>query len=492
MNAPPPPRRPRASLTRMFGNAASVLSSDAANRVAAFTMYALVARHLGAHAFGQLSLAFSLFYVFKVLSSAGLRPITTRAIAQDRGQTDAYLVNGSLIVLIASLLSMLLLGAFVAAMGYADDTAALLLLLGLGLAPFAWSQLLEAIFQAWEKMEYIAYGNVPVNVAKVVAMFIALSRGHDIRAIVIINVVAFVLTAAIEAFFLARTIARPRLTIDAGLCRAILTPARTFLGIEGLIAVKASLGGVLLSVMVNEAAVGFYNAAGQVIVPMRMFFQNIAVSLYPSMCHRVEAGMDRLRAITDHVVEILIAISLPLCLVVFTFPDRVLLLLYRDTDFLQATGVLRVLIWIPLLNALTTILGQVLWASKHERTSLRIVATNTLLKLAVSLFLIARAGLMGAAIATLIVETISLVQHYAPIRRLLPDYRLHRQVWRPALAAGVTAGWLALAIHLSPGTATTAAAAVLSAMTVYGALLLGLVVRSAGGFRRLKAQVLEL
>src|SRR6266446_4383393 len=48
------------SVRQISGNVFAILSSDVMNRVTSFVLYALVARHLGGHEFGQLSLALTL------------------------------------------------------------------------------------------------------------------------------------------------------------------------------------------------------------------------------------------------------------------------------------------------------------------------------------------------------------------------------------------------------------------------------------------------
>ena len=80
-----------------------------------------------------------------------------------------YLVNGSAIVVVFSLLSMAALLAFVRLADYSTETVFVILLLSLGLLPFSLSTVCEAVFQAWERMHYIAWANVPVNIAKVVS-----------------------------------------------------------------------------------------------------------------------------------------------------------------------------------------------------------------------------------------------------------------------------------------------------------------------------------
>src|SRR5438132_4498515 len=144
------------------GNALSILTSDAMNRATSFVLYALVARHLGAHEFGQLSLALTLFYIFQVLAVAGLKTLTIRQVTIDRSQTSRYFTAGCAIVAFSSFSSLALLFGFVRLMHYPDDTTLVILLLCFVLLPYAVSALCGGIFQAWVRMPLIPYVNVPV------------------------------------------------------------------------------------------------------------------------------------------------------------------------------------------------------------------------------------------------------------------------------------------------------------------------------------------
>ena len=75
------------NLIKTGGNAVSILTSDVMNRATSFVLYALVARRLGAHEFGQLTLAFTLFYTFQVFAVGGLKTLIVRQVAKDRAQT---------------------------------------------------------------------------------------------------------------------------------------------------------------------------------------------------------------------------------------------------------------------------------------------------------------------------------------------------------------------------------------------------------------------
>jgi O-antigen/teichoic acid export membrane protein len=120
------------------------------NKVTSFVLYALVGRKLGAHEFGQLSLAITVFYIFQVLAATGLKTLTIRQVAKDRSQTRRYFMNGCLIVTFSSLASLTILYGFVRLMQYPPGTTLVILLLSLALFPYAISAICEGLFERRE------------------------------------------------------------------------------------------------------------------------------------------------------------------------------------------------------------------------------------------------------------------------------------------------------------------------------------------------------
>jgi O-antigen/teichoic acid export membrane protein len=472
------------SVRRIAGNALSILTSDVLNRATTFVLYALVARHLGAFAFGQMSLALTLFYTFQMVAVAGTKTLITREVARDRSQTGQYLVNGSIIVAVFSLLAMLLLVVFVRLMHYAAGTAAIISLLSLGLLPYALSALYEAVFQAWERMHYIAYANVPVNLAKVCLAWLLLSQGYDLYHLIILLLASYVTVAGIEWWLLYQCMAVPRTRLDLQFVLTIIRATGPFLGIDVLIAIWASLNVVLLSKLAGEIAVGLYSAANQLMVPVMLVCQNIMFSLFPIMCRRFDVGLHLVKHVAEYMIELLLAMALPTTVGLFFLADSALVLLYGKEDFLLASGALRIMVWSLLLVALTPVLGQVLLASLHEKTTLRIVAIDVLVNLAVGLMLISQFGLLGAAITSLLTRVIDFLQHYVRVSRLLSNIALGELAWKSVVASVCMS--VSLVVMRGEGVLLT----VMAAGAIYAGVLLALALWSTGSVRQLKAKYL--
>ena len=487
LNPLPPPgqrtiRPSLGSLRRIARNAVSILTSDVLNRATTFVMYALVARHLGPFQFGQLSLALTLFYTFQVLAVAGLKTLIVREVAKHREQTDRYLVNGSLVVIFFSFLALGLMALFVKLMGYAPETSTVILLLSLGLLPYSITAICEGVFQAWERMHFIAMANVPANIVKVGMVYLLLSQGYQVRHLVILILLTYVGIAVIEWTVMLRFITRPRLQVDLSFGAGMVRSTLTFLGIDVIIAVWASLTTLLLSRLATETEVGLFSAATQLMVPVALIFQSVVMSVFPIMCRRFEPSFTGLKQIAEQLVELLLIIALPTAVGIYFIADSALLLLYGDESFLEAVPVLRVVIWILVLRALTTALGQVLLASLRERITLRIVAVNTLISFVMGLLLIGRFGLMGAAVTVLLTGMVNFLQHYIPVSKLLSGISVGKLLWKPALAVSVMALYLFLA--QDQGLWVN----ILGAALIYSTVLGGLIVWSNGGPRQLKAR----
>ena len=431
------------SLRQVGRNAVSILTTDVMTRATSFLLYALVARHLGGQEFGQLSLALTFFYSFQVFALGGLKTLIIREVAEDKARTSAYFVNGCVIASLFSLAAIAAQWGFVQLLHYTPATTRFILLLSFGLLPYTLAGVCEAIFQAWERMQYIAYVNVPVNLAKIGFVFHLLSRNRGLDMVVLILLYSLVVIALIELWILLERF--PVLRGSFNLRFALTTSHRalTFLGIDSILAVLCSLNFLFLSKAATEIQVGLYNATTQVVTPLLLVYQVIAKSIFPAMCRNTGEGLHDLRQIAEHVIELLLIVALPAVAGLCFTGREVLLLLYRNPVFSDAFGALRIIAWIVILQVFTSVLGQVLVASHRETATLRIVAVDTLVALIIGWPLIHYYGLSGAAVALLLTQVVDCGQHYIRVSRFLPRLPLAKIAWKPILAASLMVAYLA-------------------------------------------------
>ncbi len=486
---PLPPRGASSNIRTIVGNTVSVLASDVTNRIATFILYALIARYLGTYEFGQMALGLTLFRSFQLLAVAGLQALITREVAKEPLKTGQYLVNSSAVVITTSLLSVIALMLFTRIMAYVPSTTSVILLLSLGLFPYSLSVICDAIFRAREKMQYVAYSNLMVNVIKVAVAFLLLIQGYGLYHLIILLIFLHVVALGSKWWLLLKyiTVTKPQLRVDFYFCTVLAKSSVTFLGINGLNAVMTSLTAVLLSKYVGEVGVGLYSAARQLIIPIEVVLQSIVTSVYPRMCRAFEPTFQRLKRNTEHLLETLIAIVLPAVLGLFLLSDEILVFLYGSSDFTEASAVLRIIVWTMIFRVFAKVLGLVLVAGLREKVTLRILLIDLLAVLIFDLILISQFGLIGAAASAVIVRVVDFLQHYVPVRRLFKSgIAFGRIFWKPVIPS------LGMIIYLASVPRVHLLLSIAIAGIIYLAILSVLVIRSVGGFYQFKARYLYL
>lgn len=467
-------------IARVSSNAVALLLSDGTTKAATFALYALVARHLGTLAFAQLSLALTLLYTFQVFALAGVRTLTAREVAKDKTKTEKYLVNGSIITIVASLVAIVMMWLFTRLMGYSSETSIIIFLLSLSLFSYSLSVLCEAVFQAWEKMHYTAYTNIPINLMTTIAAFILLSQGHGLYSLAVLYLVTSMVALCIRLWLLLRNIIRPHLSVDISAVVHMAKSASIFLGIDGCIAIWGSLNFVLLSKMGENADVGLFNAATQVIAPVTLIYQGIIASIFPIMCRKFEPNSHTLRPMAEYLTELLLIIAIPTAFGLFFLADSVAMLLYGNKDFLMAIGTLQVIVWTLVTTALTHVFGQILIASLRESLTLRIVVTNALINFVLGFILIYQFGLIGAAMTSVLVGIINLIQHYLPLAKLLPSKVLLGLAWKPLVAS------CCMVLYFMMEKSDNGLFSIIPAATIYCSALFALAIWSSGGLDQFK------
>lgn len=417
---------------RSFANAGALLTSEVTGRATTFFVYALVARYLGADDFGRFTLALTLFYLFQVIATAGLKNLIAREVAAQPTDARRFFINSSILVIGSSLLSAVSLFLYVSVMNYADATTSAVLLLSIGLLPYSLSAVCEGILQGLERMYFIAVANVFGNVAKACLAVMLIWQGYGLLPILTVIVCCYAVVLVLEWTFL--TSCMTPLTVggaDMSLCLVILKKAGLFLGIDAIIAFGSSMSVLILAGVATERDVGLFSSVNQLLVPVAVVFSSIMLSIAPALYRNFAVSPLKVKQIGDGALELLMTIAIPSAIGLFFLADRILPFLYGDREFAQASGVMRIMCWTLIPLALTWALGQVLVASLQEKAVLKIVAVNTVVSLVIGIVLTYSFGLLGAGVTVLITRLVDALQHYWRVLRLHPDLRIWTLVWKP-------------------------------------------------------------
>jgi O-antigen/teichoic acid export membrane protein len=417
---------------KLVSNSLSILVNRLTQSLTTFVLIAFIARILGPYELGQYLLAFSYYFIFMTIASEGLKTLFTREIARNPTETPVYLVSGTLLQFLFSIVGYVLLVVVVFALPYKSDTSTVCYILGLTIIPFSLSNITEAIFQGREKMHLIAISTVPIYILRVLVMIWAMKLNYGVSFIAGIMVVSEFLILLIEWCSIIRLV-KPKWQINQDFIWRTVKSARTFVAIEGVAAFNSRIQVLILSVLGGEVVVGLYGGISQLMQPFQIISQSLVIAVFPGMSKAVALGREKQRHIVETIAEMLLIVALPLIVGLFFIGGDLLIFIYGTPSFSQATVALNVLSLTLITSSFSRPLSFLLVANGFEWVNLREVIVATIIGSLLSVVLISQYHLTGAALAVLITYTIGFSQFMYSVYIRLFSLRLGRIVRRPLL-----------------------------------------------------------
>jgi O-antigen/teichoic acid export membrane protein len=168
---------------------------------------------------------------------------------------------------------------------------------------------------------------------------------------------------------------------------------------------------VLMSFVLTDAAVGWYNVPWALINMILLIAQSIAVAMYPSMVRGYTEKPESLPQVVWQATKYLLIVCLPITVGGTVLADRIIITLYEET-FASSIPVLQVMLWALPSLFLLELLGRVASTLHLERPAARINVINAVITVILNLILVPTMGILGAALALIGGRTIRLVQYW--------------------------------------------------------------------------------
>lgn len=417
---------------KLLGNSLSMLLNRLTQGIATFVLTAAMARNLGAYALGQYLLAVSYYYIFVQLASQGFKTLFTREIARYPELTPVYLVNGTLLQFVFSIIAYVGLFFVILLLPYSDDTSSICYIVGLTIIPFALSNITEAIFQAQEKMHLIAVSTVPIYIMRLLAMIGVMQLKYGIKYIAIILVISESIILLIEWLLLLR-IVRPKWQIRKDFIWDTIKSARTFIAIEGVGIIGGKIDILILSLLGSEFLIGIYGAITQLMQPFTLIASSVTLAAFPGISKAVYSGIEAQRKVIENLIEILLCMGLPFLIGLLFWGQELLLLIYKNPSFAQASSVLNIISLSVITFSFSRSFSYLLIANGYEKFNLIEVMLTTILGGFSGIWLIAQYKLLGAAFMALLMNISSVTIFVYAVYSRIFKLNLWRIIKRPLI-----------------------------------------------------------
>jgi O-antigen/teichoic acid export membrane protein len=174
----------------------------------------------------------------------------------------------------------------------------------------------------------------------------------------------------------------------------------------------------MLSLMVGDQVVGWYNAAYRLVFAMLFIPVAAMKAVFPAMSIYFKQSPAAFKALFERSFKVMFLIGFSLASVIFVLSDKIILTIF-GAEYAPASGALKILVWSTALIFIGTVQTHATRASDRQRFTAKVVTSSAVLNLLLNFWLIPKYSLYGAAIATLAAELFTFSFHSAYLAKNL-------------------------------------------------------------------------
>ena len=408
---------------------------------ASVIFFIAIARELGDEQFGDFIFGLSLSSVLFTAAGFGTEELITREVSRDRDQV--HHLFGNVIALKSMILVALTLVMFVIVLAgdYSADTREAVMFIGIGVAFEVLGKTFYAIFQAHEKMQYIALSLI-IQRTLVAAVGVAiLLAGASLIQVSIVFMIGGLLGLLASLFWMFRYVVRPHVHIDRsrwlGLMRLGLPLGLAVTLYYALLKLDATLLSFLKGG--DNTEVGHYGAAYRLIEATMFVSWAFGGAIMPWLSRHTTEAIVSLSRGYELGMKALVAMLFPVGAFFAVYAAPLIDLLYGDA-YADAVVPLRLLSAMTVLFGINTFLA-ILMISRDRPTEFAKAAAVVIVQNVIFNFiLIPPLGAEGAALNAVISGVLLAGWTLHRARVLFGSISIIRIVLAPTLASAALAG----------------------------------------------------
>lgn len=264
---------------------------------------------------------------------------------------------------------------------------------------------MDWFYSALEEFKYITLRSVFFQAISLIFLFIFVRTKEDILWYTAFGIISSVGSNICNLFYCTKFIDL-RLKIKLELKKHI-KPILTFFGMTLATTIYTMLDTTMLGFLSTNTEVGYYSAATKISHMVLSLITAITTVLLPRMSLYINNNdMDSFKTLTNKTVSIITLLSIPIAVGLFLLAKPITLL-FSGTDYIPAIIPMQVMTPIVFIISIASITGiRMLPAMNKEKLALISYITGATANIICNAIFIPIYGALGAAIGTLIAESI--------------------------------------------------------------------------------------
>jgi len=374
--------------------------ADLSNKLVHSILVLMLSHFLGVVALGSYSVAHTFFSFGLMFSYWGFGNLLTREIAREKKSYNKYFINFSAIRIVFALLAIVAINLIVLNLGYIEQTKSAVRIISFGILANTLINLIFALFIAFEEIKYLSIISLIVNIIRLVIFFIVLSFGGNVITVSIFYTVTEFVSLIISLIFTKKLVKVFQFEIDLDFCVQQIVKAFPFFWIAVLVIMDSRVEILIISLFLDEGAVGFYTAMNTIIGGLALFSEGIRNAVFPLFARYQIYDPDQLKKLVHILVKYILIITLPITIIFYFLSDQIVYLLF-GSDFQITADILQITVWTFTAYTLTVVTIRLLMVHDKESEVVISLFISALLTIVLNILFTSRVGLISVAVVRL-------------------------------------------------------------------------------------------
>ena len=373
-----------------------------------YTLYS--ARYLGTTNFGIISFATAISGLFAIFTDLGLSTLTIREVARDKSRTYKYLGNHGTIKLILSIITMIVLVAFVNIGVFNDTTKYVVYLIGSSVIIDAFSGTFTSMFRAYEQMEYQSIAEIINAVTMFIGVMICVFTKQSVIAVAMVYLISTVIVLIYDFAMCSKNYGLIHFQADFKFWKYLIYNAFP-LAITSIFAlISFKMNTILLNMLTTSAVVGEYTAAFNLMQALIFIPTVYSTAVLPLFSKFYVDNPEMLNYTYKKSLKYLSILSIPIAMGTTILADKIILFIYGPA-YVNTIPILELIIWALPAIFLSYILGTSIASINKQHETMKATFICLLFSTIGNFILIKLFGGVGAAMITVLNE-VSMVIFY--------------------------------------------------------------------------------
>lgn len=409
-------------MNKVAKNATWIIACRIAQSVFALVINMLTARFLGPSNFGLITFAASLVAFVVPIMNLGLSNILVQEIVNNPDREGKTLGTSMFLCMLSSFACIIGVTTFAIIANHDEPVTILVCLL----------YSLNLVFQALELIRYWFQAKYLSKYTSIVSLcaYLVVSAYKVYLLITAKNVYWFAVSNAFDyaiiaicCIFIYNKLGGQKLSFSWKLGKQLFSRSKHYILSGMMVTIFAQTDKIMIKLMIDEAATGYYGAAVATAGLTSFVFTAIIDSFRPSIFEGQKINDDVFNNRLTMLYSIIIYISLAQS-VVMTILARLIIRILYGAAYSPAAGALQIVVWYTTFSYMGSVRNIWILANNKQHYLWRINLMGALANVIINAILIPVIGIYGAAVASLITQIFTNVIVGYIIKPILPNNKI--------------------------------------------------------------------